>query len=126
MIWQQPSVLRALPLSLLNASLLLKMPPSTLPPILTPHLIASICEDPQLPAHSWYIIAAATLTILNRPDEIPRIYEHAFAFASSRKTLKHDLDQDSQLTILRRMREALIKTSAVGGVPKVIISILLD
>ena len=100
------------------------MSPSTLPPILTPQLMALICEDPELPPHSWYIIATATLTILNRPDEIPRVYEHAFTLASSRRLRKPDLDQDLQMTILRRMREALIKTSAVGGVPKVIMTIL--
>ena len=96
------------------------MSPSTLTPILTPRLMDLLCEDSKLPPHSWYIIAAATLTILNRPDEIPRIYERAYTFASSVTTPMPDPVQDLQLTILQRMREALIKTSAVGGVPKVI------
>jgi hypothetical protein len=92
------------------------MSPNTLPPILTSDLMNSIREHPEL-SHTWYLIAAATLTILNRPDEIPKIYEHAITFGprSTVSSPKHE----AQLTILRRMREALIKTSAVGGVPKV-------
>jgi hypothetical protein len=83
------------------------MSPSTLPTVLTPQLMALVSEHPQLPAHSWYIIAAATLTMLNRPDEIPRIYEHAITLVSGRNVSRPDLDNDTQLTILRRMREAM-------------------
>jgi hypothetical protein len=90
------------------------MPPLAPPPVLTPDLLKSIREHPDLPPRTWYIIAATTLTILNRPDEIPRIYEHAATFGP-----RSTSSRPEQLTILRRMREALIKTSAVGGVPKV-------
>ena len=94
------------------------MSSSSLPSILTPELLKSIREHPDLPPNSWYIIAAATLTILNRPDEIPKAYEHALDFRRSKTASK--ADHEHQLKILRRMREALIKTSAVGGVPKVV------
>ncbi|PMD66441.1 uncharacterized protein K444DRAFT_606730 [Hyaloscypha bicolor E] len=95
------------------------MPPLAPPPVLTPDLLKSIREHPDLPPRTWYIIAATTLTILNRPDEIPRIYEHAATFGP-----RSTSSRPEQLTILRRMREALIKTSAVGGVPKIINSLL--
>ena len=72
------------------------MPPSILTPILTPRLMDLLCEDSKLPPHSWYIIAAATLTILNRPDEIPRIYEQAYTFASSVNTPMPDPVQDGR------------------------------
>jgi hypothetical protein len=101
-----------------------KMPPSALPPILTPDLMNLFREHPDLPPHIWYIIAAATLTILNRSDEIPKIYEHALVFGPSCRVSRPE--HEAQLTILRRMREALVKTSAVGGVPKVCVDILLD
>jgi hypothetical protein len=94
------------------------MPSSSLPCILTPELLKSIREHPDLPPHSWYIIAAATLTILNRPDENSKAYEHALNFRPSKTASKADYEH--QLKILRRMREALIKTTAVGGVPKVV------
>ena len=58
------------------------MEPSSLLPILTSDLTNSIREHPILAPHTWYIIAATTLTILNRPDEVPRIYEHAITFGS--------------------------------------------
>lgn len=100
------------------------MEPSNFPPILTSDLMNLIREHPTLAPNTWYIIAATTLTILNRPDEVARIYEHAITFGS-RSTVS-GTEYEEQLTILRRMREALIKTSAVVGVPKVCVALLLD
>jgi hypothetical protein len=93
------------------------MPSGVLPPVLTTDLLNSIRDHPGLPPNTWYIIAVAALTILNRPDQIPKAYEHALNFGPSKSGLRPD--HEEQLRILRRMREALIKTSAVGGVPKV-------
>lgn len=93
------------------------MPPSALPPVLTADLMDSLRVEPGLPPHTYYIIAATTLTILNRPDEVPRIYEHALN--SGPNSIDSKSGHEEQLTILQRMREALIKTTAVGGVPKV-------
>ena len=101
-----------------------QMKPSNFPPILTADLMNSIREHPTLAPHTWYIIAATTLTTLNRPDEVARIYEHAITFGS--KSTVSGTEHEEQLTILRRMREALIKTSAVVGVPKVCVALLLD
>jgi len=80
-------------------------------------MMASIRQHPQLPSDSWYLVAAATLAVLNRPDEIAAVYLHALEHgggASSSKPAKEE-----QLRISRRTREALIKASAVGGIPKV-------
>ncbi|OHE90660.1 carboxymuconolactone decarboxylase [Colletotrichum orchidophilum] len=91
-------------------------------PIATPALLASLRNQPHVPKHAWYFIAATTLTILNRPDEIPHIYNHV---------MRHGLGPDDvmpgpeeQLTILRKLREALVKASAVGGLPKTINSLM--
>lgn len=89
---------------------------SSLPAIVTPALLSSLRSHPGLPGHAWYFIAATTLSQLNRPDEIPKIYQHA---------LRHGLgdtvpSQDEKLCITRRVREALIKAAAVGGVPRVV------
>lgn len=73
--------------------------------------------NPHLPPHVWYIIAAATLATLNCPDEIPKVYEHALGITQTQTF--SPLGHDEQLNISRRLRESLIKTSAVGGVPKV-------
>ncbi|KAL2195059.1 AhpD-like protein [Corynascus similis CBS 632.67] len=67
---------------------------SSLPVILTPAFLSSIRNHPNLPRHTWYLIAATTLSQLNHHDE--------------------------KLRISRRMREALIKAAAVGGVPRTI------
>ncbi|KAH6840989.1 AhpD-like protein [Chaetomium sp. MPI-CAGE-AT-0009] len=93
---------------------------ASLPAIITPALLSSIRNYPNLPRHTWYFIAATTLSQLNRPDEISKVYQHA---------LRHDLDdnilnQDEKLRVSRRIREALIKAAAVGGVPKTINALL--
>ena len=70
---------------------------------------------PHLPEHTWYFIAATTLTILGRPDEIGLVFKHALGRGFDR----FPVDHPQQILIARRLREALLKASAVGGVPKV-------
>ncbi|KAH8879588.1 hypothetical protein GQ53DRAFT_755915 [Thozetella sp. PMI_491] len=95
---------------------------SAVPSIVTPALLSSIRARPNLPGHSWYFIAATTLSILNRPDEIAKVFryavDHGAGNAESAPT------QDERLQISRRIREALIKAAAVGGVPRTINALL--
>ena len=90
---------------------------AALPGIMTPTLLNSIKKYLDLPAHTWYFIIAATLSSLNRPDEIASVYEHAIHNGPCEADVRPN--HDEQLRITRRMREALIKVSAVGGLPKV-------
>ncbi|KAK5018259.1 hypothetical protein LTR39_001083 [Cryomyces antarcticus] len=78
------------------------MPPALppLPTILTPTLLSSIRTHPQLPQHSWYFIAGVTLSVINRPDEIPNVFNHALEndtinalFALKTATPPHLLDE---------------------------------
>lgn len=89
----------------------------SLPAIATPALLSAIRRHPNLPGHTWYFIAATTLSILNRPDEVPKVY--TFALESGSDERDTTPSQDEQLKMIRRMREALIKAAAVGGLPKV-------
>ena len=93
---------------------------SSLPPIVTPALLSSIRCHPNLPAHMWYCIAATTLSQLNRPDEIPKVYQYALQHGAGRADVAVP-SRNEMLRISRRIREALVKAAAVGGVPKVII-----
>ncbi|OHW96670.1 carboxymuconolactone decarboxylase [Colletotrichum incanum] len=95
---------------------------SVLTPIITPALVASIRSQPHVPKHAWYFIAATTLTILNRPDEIPQVYQHVMRHGVGPEDVKPGPDE--QLLISRKLREALIKASAVGGLPKTINSLM--
>ena len=88
-----------------------------LPAIVTPALLSSLRSHPNLPGHTWYFVAATTLSQLNRPDEIPKVYQHALRHCSSGDAIP---SQDEKLRISRRIREALIKAAAVGGVPRVL------
>ncbi|KAL2268540.1 hypothetical protein VTJ83DRAFT_3386 [Remersonia thermophila] len=90
------------------------------PAIITPALLSSLRAHPNLPAHTWYFIAAVTLSQLNRPDEIPKVYLHALRTTPDGLTPSHD----EKLQISRRMREALVKAAAVGGVPRTINALL--
>ncbi|KAL1837326.1 hypothetical protein VTJ49DRAFT_3985 [Mycothermus thermophilus] len=93
---------------------------TSLPAIITPALLSSLRTHPNLPAHTWYFITAVTLSQLNRPDEIPKVYLHALQPSPG----ESPPSQDDKLRISRRMREALIKVAAVGGVPRTINALL--
>ncbi|KAK3366051.1 AhpD-like protein [Lasiosphaeria ovina] len=93
-----------------------------LPAIVTPALLASIRSHPQLPKHTWYLVAATTLSQLNRPDEIAKVYE--YATTRGPELVDSIPSHDERLAISRRMREALVKAAAVGGVPKTINALL--
>lgn len=90
---------------------------SPLPAIVTPALLSSIRKHPNLPHHTWYFLTATTLSLLNRPDEIPTVYNHAIDCGAGAEDSKPDVDE--QMKISRRMREALVKAGAIGGMPKV-------
>lgn len=92
------------------------------PPILNSAFLASLKSHPSLPQHSWYFIAATTLSIINRPDEVANVYKYALGNGVSE--ISSNQGHDEQLKISRRMREALIKASAIGGVPRVCFRLL--
>lgn len=88
---------------------------SKLHALFSPPLLHYLRTHPQLPKDSWYFIAAVTATVLNRPEEIPTVFQHALEqHVTSHRAL------NEELKVLRRTREALLKTSAVAGAPKVI------
>lgn len=91
------------------------MPPAA---IITPALLKSLRTHPHLPSHTWYFIASVTLSALNRPDEIPHVFNHALEHDFGRPENGTPAHAD-QLRIVRRIREGLVKSSAVVGMPKV-------
>lgn len=72
--------------------------------------LSELRDNPTTPKDSWYFIAAATLTVLNRPDDVALVLSHAIA---------NTTDAKEQLRVTRRIREALIKSAGIGGLPKV-------
>lgn len=86
-------------------------------PIMTPAFISAMRRQPNLPRNVWPLIAATTLSALNRPDEIPKVYTHAIEHGQGATNGKPG--EEEQLAISRRMREALVKSGAIGGLPKV-------
>ena len=90
-----------------------------LPQIITPTLLSAIRKTPNLPQNTWYIIVATTLSVLNRPDEIPNVYSQAIAHAPGPQKEAAMPSKEDQLRISRRMREALVKSGPISGFPKV-------
>lgn len=93
------------------------MVPPALPQVFSPALLSYVRSHPQLPTHSWYFIAGVTLSVLNRPDEIPVVFQQALERGGG--TEDTIPEHSEQLTIARRMREGLVKSAAIGGLPKV-------
>lgn len=78
---------------------------------LLPSFLPSLRLTPNLPPQSWYLIAGVTLSTLNRPDDIPHVFQYAIEQDGG--------SAESQLAIARRLREALVKAAPIGGLPKV-------
>lgn len=53
--------------------------------------------------------------MLNRPDETARVYKHALSIQAP----KNEPSSREPLWVARRMREALVKSAAIGGLPRV-------
>lgn len=93
------------------------MPPVTLPSIITPTFLTALRKHPHLPPHTWYCVTGVTLSVLNRPDEIPKVFNHALEKGPSASDTSPD--HEMQLQIARKLREALVKAAPIGGLPKV-------
>jgi hypothetical protein len=96
----------------------ISMAPPVLAPVMTPSLLSALKNHPDLPRHTWYIIASTALTVLNRPDEIPRVYADAVGTGAP-DVAGPSAAPEEQLSITQRIREALVKTAVIGGMPKV-------
>lgn len=92
----------------------------SLPSIITPSLLRTLRTHPTLPPNTWYFITSTTLSTLNRPDEIPKVFEDAIKHAPGTGSTSHHAGSTEQLQIARRTREALIKSAAIIGLPKTI------
>lgn len=81
--------------------------------IITPDRLAKLASTPLL-SKSWYFVAAATFSVCNQPDEIPKIFEYM---------INNQTSHDDQLAVAQQIREALLKGAALGGLPKTINSL---
>jgi len=81
-----------------------------LPTLVTPALLTALRGNVALPRGSWYFVAGVALSALNRPDEVPRVLQAA---------LEGEGEHAARLRVARRMREGLVKSAAVVGLPKV-------
>ena len=89
---------------------------------MTEAFVSTIRKYPLLPRHTWYFVSGVALSALNRPEEIRAVYTHALERgASSSDTVP---SHDEKLEISRKMREALIKSAAICGLPKVGVTVL--
>lgn len=96
----------------------------------------------------WYLVAATTFSVCNEPQEIPKLYHYAMMVKGPEATANQDLakktmdmfrkDSQSlkllfnemyceptslQTELTEKLREALLKSSALSGLPKAINSL---
>lgn len=88
---------------------------ASLPRIITPSLLSYFESHPTLPPQTWYYISAVALSAINRPDEIGAVFRNAI----DRVVGEGKEQKNEQMRVARRMREALVKGGAIGGLPKV-------
>jgi len=93
------------------------MPP--LPKLLTLSYLSSVRAYPGLPKNTWYFIAGVTLSTLNRPEEIGSLLSYALEKGVGPQDDGPMQDEKEKMLVARRMREALVKSIAIVGLPKV-------
>ena len=79
------------------------------PPVFNRETLIELQNTRGIPNDTWYIIAAATLCGLNRPDDIVLVFKHA---------IEGTEDLQEQMRIARRIREVLIKSAGISGLPR--------
>jgi len=107
--------------------------PLPLSPIATFPFLKSLHHHPNLPKHTFYFIASVAFSIINRPEEIPRVWEYTVQEAAVPGSEREEYvarelvgavtphgNRESALTIHRKLREAILKSVAIGGMPKVL------
>ncbi|PSS02517.1 AhpD-like protein [Coniella lustricola] len=91
-------------------------------PIFSPTHLDSLRSRSDVPNDTWYLVVATALCILNRPEDIQTVYTHAVGAGHAPVGVPNGvaLPDKEQQRIARRIREALLKVSAIGGLPKTI------
>lgn len=80
--------------------------------ILTPARLARLASYPHL-AKNWHYLSAAILSVCNHPQEIPALYKYA---------MEH-VGESEQADVTSQMRESLLKSAALIGLPRTINSL---
>lgn len=123
-------------------------------PILTPQRMLKIASNQTL-RNQWYLVAAVVMTVCNKPHEIPAIYHYAMQMNHLQQKPSVELYQKVQNIVQRfndirdrgvnkdyspyrnggidseefitteRLREGILKTSALSGLPKAINSLMV-
>lgn len=119
--------------------------------VLTPQRLIKISSNKNL-ASLWYLIAAVTMTVCNRPQEIPTIYHYAMHMKQLHESpsmqmyekVESDVakfqdikdrgedthyspypERSDAFDLTEKFRESILKTSALSGLPKAINSLMV-
>ncbi|KAF8881945.1 AhpD-like protein [Gymnopilus junonius] len=67
----------------------------------------------------WYIVAAVTFSASNRPEGVPRVFEHVLEDLR-RNGSNHGAAVAEEKLLAQKLREALFKSGLISGYPKAI------
>lgn len=86
-------------------------------PILTPARLHTLSTSFPLLSTNWYYLAAATFSVCNFPEEVPVLFEYMLEKTKSE-------GRSVQYEVAQQFREAILKSCALGGLPKAINSLM--
>ncbi|KXJ92839.1 hypothetical protein Micbo1qcDRAFT_160670, partial [Microdochium bolleyi] len=85
-------------------------------PVVSPAFLGRLIENHGLCRETWYLVASSTLAVLNRPQDVQVVY--TYALANLETGHERPATREEKLRVSRRVREALVKTSVIAGLPK--------
>ena len=69
--------------------------------------------------HPWYIVAAVAFSASNKPNDVTLVFKYALAELKSVQKVKGEEAVKEQLQLARRIREAILQSGLLSGMPRV-------
>lgn len=71
-------------------------------------------------SNPWYLVAAVTFSASNNPKDVVSVFKYALADLKSVQKSNDDGSIKEQLQLARRIREAILQSGLLSGMPRVI------
>ncbi|KAI0806830.1 hypothetical protein C8Q74DRAFT_1188908 [Fomes fomentarius] len=80
--------------------------------------------SPQTPTHLWPVIAAVSFSASNLPEAVPLVFKQALDDLVRTQQTAGQTDHDEQLVLARKIREAVLQSGFLSGIPRAINSLV--
>ncbi|KAJ8516361.1 hypothetical protein ONZ45_g6312 [Pleurotus djamor] len=89
---------------------------------LYPSTAESMCLHPVLD-NPWYLVAAVAFNAARQPESVLSVYK--FVLEDLRTHYNNVVDDADHVSLVKKIQEALLKTSITNGIPRTVTTILL-